>query len=96
MSTPEAKVKVRVKKLLAEFNAYFTMPAGTGFGRSGVPDFLICYKGQFIAVECKAGDNKPTALQLRELKAIEDTGGMTLVINEDNLDRLRELLEMTK
>lgn len=69
------------------------MPMGTGYGNSGVPDFLICHKGRFIAVEAKAGDNKPTLLQEANMQRIRDAGGITLVINEDNIDVLAELLE---
>lgn len=96
MSTPEAKVKTNVKKLLKEYGAYYAMPMGTGFGKAGVPDFLVCYKSQFIGVECKAGNNQPTALQQAELHNIRQAGGVTLVINEHNLELLREALEEIK
>jgi hypothetical protein len=69
--TPEKKVKNKVVALLKERGAYYFFPATYGMGRSGVPDMVVCYKG-FIGVECKAGNNKPTALQLRELAAIAD------------------------
>ncbi len=29
--TPEGKVKLKVKKVLGDMGAYFTMPMGTGF-----------------------------------------------------------------
>ena len=67
---------------------YHFMPATGGYGRSGVPDIVGCYRGCFFAIECKAGDNKTTALQERELKQIRDAGGMACVINENNLDEL--------
>ena len=40
--------------------------------------------GLFVAIECKAGKGKTTALQDRELKRINDARGVTFVINEDN------------
>lgn len=88
MSTPEGKVKAAVKKLLDRHNIYYFMPATGGYGRSGVPDFICCVKGNFVAVETKAGKAKPTALQLREMEKIKDSGGLTFVINEDNVDDL--------
>jgi pantoate kinase len=91
-STPEVKVKKQIRKLLDEAGAYYAMPIGTGYGNSGVPDFLICHKGRFIAVEAKAGRNKPTALQEMHLQKISDRGGIALVINETNLDLLRKEL----
>ena len=86
--TPEAKVKARVVKLLKEHNIYYFFPATHGFGRSGVPDIICCYNSQFLAVECKAGKNKPTALQEKEMKKIREAGGITFVINEDNIHLL--------
>jgi hypothetical protein len=72
------------------------MPMGTGFGRAGIPDFLICYNGYFIGVECKANGGKPTALQEFEMSVIRKAKGITLVINEHNLQSLREVLEELK
>lgn len=90
--TPEKKVKNKVVALLKERGAYYFFPATYGMGRSGIPDVVLCYKGHFIGVECKAGNNKPTALQLRELAAIADAGGSSLIINEHNLHELEALI----
>jgi pantoate kinase len=84
-STPEAKVKAKIKAILKAHNVYYAMPIGTGYGNSGVPDFLVCLNGEFLAIEAKAGKGVPTALQLKNLREIEDAGGRTLVINEESL-----------
>jgi Holliday junction resolvase len=91
-STPESKVKAQVKALLDEYGAYHFPPNMGGYGRSGIPDIIACCKGRFVAVECKAGGNKPTALQLRELDRIKAAGGIALVLNEDNMEVLRSVL----
>jgi hypothetical protein len=91
-STPEVAVKKKIRKLLDAAGAYYAMPIGTGYGNSGVPDFLICHKGRFIAVEAKAGTNKPTALQEMHLQRIRARGGIALVINETNMDELKKEL----
>ena len=91
-TTPEGKVKARVKVILKELFAYYTMHVTGGFGTSGAPDFLVCLKGNFIGIECKAGKGKPTALQEKNLHDIAQAGGQALVINEDNVENLRELL----
>jgi len=62
-------------------------------GRSGIPDVVCCHNGAFIGIECKAGKNKPTALQLRELSAIAASGGSSLIINEHNLHELKQVLD---
>jgi pantoate kinase len=89
--TPEAKVKAKVKKFLIDIGAYYAMPVGTGFASSGVPDFLICKQGLFYGIECKANGGKPTALQLKHLEDIRKAGGVALVVDESNIDQLKEL-----
>jgi Holliday junction resolvase len=86
--TPEAKVKAKVVKLLKAHNIYYFFPATHGFGRSGVPDIICCYNSLFMGIECKAGNNKPTALQDKELRKIREAGGATFVINEENINDL--------
>jgi len=90
--TPERRVKNKVKAVLTHIKAYYAMPIGTGYGNAGVPDFLVCYKGIFIGIECKANGNKPTALQIKNLKDIEEAGGQVLVIDESNVDQLLKLI----
>ncbi len=90
----EAQVKDRVKALCNKYGAYFFMVVPTGYGRRGVPDFLICHKGRFIAVETKRdGIVTPSPHQQRELDAVAAAGGVSLVINAENLDVLEEELK---
>lgn len=91
--TPEAKVKVQIKKILEELGCYYFMPPANGYGRAGIPDFVGCLKGQFIAIEAKAGEGTTTALQVRELEKIRHSGGFAVVVNEENLDRLKKDLQ---
>ena len=57
---------------------------------------VACHCGKFIGIECKAGSNKPTALQERELNRILNAGGEAYVINEENIEQLREELIWNK
>jgi hypothetical protein len=92
-TTPEGKVKAKVKALLNKYNAYQFMPATGGYGRSGVPDIVACVNGHFLAIECKAGNNKLTALQNRELDAIASQGGVVFIANEENFPLLETLVK---
>jgi pantoate kinase len=91
-NTPEALVKKRIRKILEDSKAYFAMPIGTGYGNSGVPDFLVCHQGNFIAIEAKAGKGKTTALQDSHLAKIRAAGGVAIVINEANINELEDFL----
>ncbi len=90
--TPEAKVKKKVRLILETHGAYYAMPVTGGYGASGVPDFLVCHHGRFIGIECKAGTNRPTALQLSNMKRIDWARGRAIVVNEDNISDLETLL----
>ena len=90
--TPEAKVKRVVAQQLREIKAYYFYPATGGYGKSGVPDIVGCYKGKFFGIECKAGKNKPTALQEKNLKDITESNGIALVVNEANMQNITKLL----
>ena len=91
--TPEAKVKASVVKLLKKYEVYYFFPATHGFGRSGVPDIICCLEGNFLAIECKAGNNKPTALQEREMQRRRNAKGDAFLINEDNIAMLEAHLQ---
>ena len=84
-NTPEGKVKRVVTKQLKELGAYYFFPMTGGYGKSGVPDIIACYNGLFFGIECKAGKNKPTTLQEKNLRDIKEAGGRSFVINEENM-----------
>jgi hypothetical protein len=98
MATPESKVKAKIKKILKDNSVYYAMPIGTGYGNSGVPDFLCCVNGKFVAIEAKAGKGETTALQEKNMREIRESNGMALVIRETELDNgyFAELIYLIK
>lgn len=90
--TPEGRVKRTVTNQLKDLGAYYFFPATGGYGRSGVPDIIGCLHGKFFGIECKAGKNKPTALQEKNLSDINTAGGFALVVNEENMADVRDIL----
>ena len=92
MMTPEKKVKNEVVKVLKTFGAYYFYPVTGGYGASGVPDIVGCYKGRFFAIECKAGKGTTTALQERNIAQIVAQGGLAIVVNENNISDVDKLM----
>ena len=86
--TPEAKVKKVVVAQLKKLCAYYFYPVTGGYGQSGVPDVVGCYEGLFFGIECKAGKNKPTPLQEKNLEQIRAAGGLDMVVNEINMNNI--------
>ena len=91
--TPEAKVKKKVVAQLKEMGAYYFYPVTGGYGFSGVPDIVGCYQGIFFGIECKAGSNKPTALQDKNLADIRNQKGIAVVINEKNISSVQTIFD---
>ncbi len=90
--TPEKRVKRAVEAVLKGMGVYYFFPPANGYGRSGIPDIICCANGFFVAIECKAGGNKPTPLQVREIENIRLAGGVAVVANETNYELLRDVL----
>lgn len=93
--TPEGKVKRKAIAELQKLGMYIFFPATGGFGRSGIPDIVCCYKGKFIGIECKAHGNKPTALQQSNLEEIVNNGGIAIVVDETSVFNLKQIIEET-
>jgi pantoate kinase len=87
-TTPEGKVKSLIRAILKSKGIYYAMPIGTGFGNSGVPDFLCCVDGRFVGIEAKANGGKTTALQVKNLREIQESGGISFVVDEHNVAAL--------
>jgi hypothetical protein len=91
--TPEKKVKDKVVAILKAYEAYYFYPVTGGYGASGVPDIVGCHNEKFFAIECKAGKNIPTALQERNMQKIRESGGIAIVVNEDNIKDVELMLD---
>ena len=90
--TPEVKVKKKLVAQLKALGAYYFYPVTGGYGASGVPDVICCYKGGFFGFECKAGPNKPTKLQEINIEAIRKAGGTAIIVNEENVGVMTQYL----
>lgn len=84
VTTPEGRIKSKVKALFNRYNVWYFMPANNGYGRAGVPDFVACANGRFISVETKADGTKRTTV-LQDLCSSEITrhGGYYAVVFDD-------------
>lgn len=88
---PEERVKAAVKKYLTAIGAWWCMPIGSGWGRAGIPDFLVCYQGRFYGIETKAPGKRSntTTMQDREIAGINQAQGTALVI--DDVEQLKPI-----
>lgn len=90
--TPEGRVKQAVKQYLKRRGIWFYMPIQNGMGQVGIPDFICCWNGRFLAVETKAPGklNNTTPNQERVIKEIRGAAGYAFVV--DSVAMLDEML----
>lgn len=84
----EGDVKKAVRKILDSYKdegMWYFMPPANGYGRSGIPDFVGCFKGNFFAIETKYGANDCTANQLREIQNIIQANGRVWIVRDTSL-----------
>lgn len=94
MTTPESKVKDRVKRLLHEFGVYWHMPVQNGMGAPTL-DFKVTAWGFALVIETKAPGEYPTERQLITMQAESDAGAFVFVVrDDDSLLALRCYLEL--
>ena len=93
--TPEAKVKADLKRFLNALwpDCWYFCPMTFGYGRSGVPDFIGCYKGKFFAVEAKAPGKESTPWQHREQAGIIAARGLCWVVDDVDEDFKKDFLD---
>lgn len=63
------------------------------YAKAGVSDILACIKGRFVAIEVKRPGNKPSAVQLQFITAVNSIGGLAFWADnlQDVKDKLKEL-----
>lgn len=93
MATPEAKVKRKVHQWL-DINMpghWRVSPRGGPFGKQGCPDDLVCWHGFFIAIEEKSLEGDASAMQMIQLKRIQQAGGVAAIIKGYDVVRLEKI-----
>ena len=97
-TTPEGKIKSKLDKILKSLDVWYFNPQSGIFGKSGVPDKILCVNGHFIGVECKADRSKKhTALQLQCMEKIEQAGGVCFVVyDNETINHVKLYIERIK
>lgn len=103
--TPEGRVKAMIRKYLLDNDfkqvgvgevvgdAFFWMPFQGAYSVRGVADFIICYRGLFVAIEAKA-DTDQTVHQKDFENLVASCGGLYFLVRTSyDMVELMEKLE---
>ena len=88
----EKNFENRLKKFLEDEGCWFVKFFANSFTKKGIPDLLVCCNGYFVAVEVKAQNGKPSELQKWNIKKINESGGIGVILYPDQFDGFKELI----
>lgn len=63
----------------------------SGMTKKGVPDLLVCWKGNFLALEVKT-NSRTTEIQKYQIDKIIKANGYAFVVNPENWDNIRNII----
>ena len=88
----EKDIVESIKRYLqAKQDLFFWKEHGGQFGTAGIPDIIVCYKGKFIAFECKRPGGRPTLLQKITMNKIERAKGIAKLVT--SVEEVKEIIE---
>lgn len=76
--TPEGKLVAYIRRRVREIGGETRKCSWEG--HTGAPDLLIMLRGRHFWIECKASGEKPRPAQLREHRAMRETGGCIVYV----------------
>lgn len=89
----EKNFENKIKAYLKSIGAYFIKTHGDRFSKVGTPDIIACVNGNFVAVEVKAENGKPSDLQLYHLEQIRKAGGYETVLYPKDFEKFKKDVE---
>lgn len=82
MSTPEGRVKAKVKKILKKYPVYSNWPVPCGYG-AAMLDCIGAIYGKCFSIETKAPGKTPTPRQQQTIKDQRAAGIAVFIIDGD-------------
>ena len=87
----EKQIENTIKKYLASLGVWYIKHHANKFTKVGVPDILACWNGKFVAIEVKTPVGVLSELQKYNLKAISESGGISIVAR--SLQDVKEVIK---
>lgn len=88
--TKESKLEEEVQKFMEDNHVWQLARFQAQSNQNGLPDRLYLYKGYLLGLELKTDEGSPSGIQLRKIQAINDNGGIGLIIR--NIEKVRALI----
>ncbi|NFB58009.1 VRR-NUC domain-containing protein [Clostridium botulinum] len=87
----EKKFENEIKKFLSELPKtwFFKYWAGP-YSKSGIPDIIACVDGHFVGIEVKAPNGKPSELQKRNVRLIQECRGLGYILYPKDFEQFKK------
>lgn len=82
----------KIKQLLKDNGCWFVKFFANAYTKSGIPDLLTCVNGYFVGIEVKAPNGKPSELQKYNVREINKSGGIGIVLYPDQYHLFVQLM----
>ena len=85
--TPEGQLKKELKLYLVskEPDCFWFMPMLFGYGKKGIPDFVLCFRGVFCTIETKVHGRKEKPWQEQRGEEIQKAKGVRIQLHAREL-----------
>lgn len=88
--TPEGKLVAYIRRRVREMGGETRKCVWDG--HAGAPDLFVMLRGRHFWIECKSPGESPRAIQLREHRAMRETGGCIVYV-ADSPESAEEILK---
>ena len=92
MKTEESRLERQVEDYMKKRRGWQLARYQAQSNQNGIPDRLYLYKGFLLGLELKTKKGNPTDLQLKKIKAINDNGGIGIIVTD--IDIIIDLLNI--
>ena len=92
----EKKFENKIKEFLKTLpNCWFFKHWAGMYSQKGIPDIMCCINGRFVGLEVKASNGRPSPLQVRCVKLINEAGGYAVIVYPKDWEQVRnDLIEI--
>ena len=89
----EKQFENKVKRWLKSKEIYNFKYFANAFTPCGIPDIIACVNGRFVGIELKSEKGTTSPLQDYNLKQIEKSGGISMILRPSGFENFKKIIE---
>lgn len=90
----ETALQQRIQKLIESRGGYVNKNWGNMTSEPGIADLTACYRGLYLALEVKVGDNEPTPAQGIHARNVRKANGITAAVwSKEEVEKMLDAID---